>query len=114
MQDITPRVLSSHFTRLLGRQVGFEKTLVKARKDAKVVYGVYKSFPSDTSIVVGIELSLVASFAGALIGLPEAEVQSRCKAAILDEVLSDAILEIFNVAAAVVTTEDRSVFIKMF
>lgn len=114
MHGITAHDLSSHFTRLVGRRVGFEQGAQFAAAITKPIYGVYKSFPSGDPILLEVDLRLIGSLAGAFIGIPDSEISRRTDGPNLDEVLQDAITEIFNVAASAVSREDRAVFVSMF
>jgi len=113
MRDPVPQTLSRHFTNLIGRRVAFVKSMAKPKTEEKKVFAVYKSFPSLGIIVLKADLPLIASFAGALVGMPDAEVRKRVAEPTLDDLTRDAISEILNVATAVIATEDRATFMSM-
>jgi len=113
MHYISAHDLSLHFTRLIGCRVGFTEAAQLTPPIAKSVFGVYKSFPSGNPILLEVDLCLIGSLAGAFIGLPESEISRRINGPDLDDVLRDAITEIFNVGASVVSIEDRAVFVSM-
>jgi hypothetical protein len=113
MRDPVPQTLSRHFTNLIGRRVTFVKSLAKTKTDEKKVFAVYRSFPSQSVIVLKTDLSLIGSFAGTLVGMPDSEVRTRLAAPALDDLIRDAIAEILNVATAAIATEDRATFLSM-
>jgi hypothetical protein len=110
MPEPTPYLLSKHFAHLIGREVTFVQTASETKSKARQIYGLYTVFPTETSLVVKADLALLGSFAGALVGLPDAEVSQRLAGAKMEELLRDAICEVFNVASAVVAIEGRAVF----
>jgi hypothetical protein len=83
--------------------------------DAKIrqMYGIYTLLPHETAIVVKADLPLLGSFAGALVGLPDQAVKEHLRANPVEELLRDAIYEVFNIASAAITTEGRAVFTKL-
>ncbi|MGA2571390.1 MAG: hypothetical protein ABSF23_12790 [Terracidiphilus sp.] len=113
MREPTQQELSRHFSNLIGRRVVFEKTLSNVESKQKKLFAVYKSFPSEATIVVMADLCVLGSLAGALVGLPDSEVQTRLAQPVLDDLMSDAISEIFNVATAAIATEGRAAFVEM-
>ena len=110
MADISPLALSKHFTDLINRAVSFSIMTSALDSKAKQVFGVYTVFPAQTSLVVRADLGLLGSFAGALVGLPDSEVKEHLKTTPIEELLRDAISEVFNVASAVIAAEGRAVF----
>jgi hypothetical protein len=109
----TTHLMSHHFTNLIGRQATFTPASAAADASTSFAYGVYMCFPAETPVVLKAGLSLLGSFAGALVGLPDSEVESRLKDAELGDILRDAIYEVLNVAASVVALEGRATLIKM-
>ena len=65
------------------------------------------------SLVVKADLPLLGSFAGGLVGLSDSEGQSRLVQPIIEELFSDAIYEVLNVASSAITSEGRAVLSKM-
>jgi uncharacterized membrane protein len=110
MPEPTPYLLSQHFGHLIGRKVTFVQTASETDSKARPIYGVYTVFPRETPLVVKADLALLGSFAGALVGLPDSEVSHRLSGVNMEELLRDAICEVFNVASAVVAVEGRAVF----
>jgi hypothetical protein len=108
--------LSNLFTQLMGRQVTFVQTNDPS-SEAKQIYGVYATPPDETATVVKADLSLLGSFAGALVGLPDAAVKehlrSTQRSAQIEEPLRDAIHEVLNVASAVIAIQGRTVLTAM-
>lgn len=113
MRDPAPQTLSRHFTNLIGRRVAFVKSPPKSKMDEKKVFAVYRSFPSQSVIVLKADLPLIGSFAGALVGMPDSEVRMRLAEKTLDDLIKDAIMEILNVTTPAIATEDRATFISM-
>jgi hypothetical protein len=105
--------LSRHFANLVNREVDFVPAKPLPESKTKQVYGVYSVFPQMSALVVQADLALLGSLAGALVGLPDDEVQFRLQSAEPDELLGDAMREVLNVAASVVTSEGRAVFRSM-
>lgn len=113
MAEPTPNALSKQFTGLVNRKVSFTVTKPFAPVNANLVYGIYTVFPTQATLVVIADLGLFGSLAGALVGLPDAEVKSRLKVGLGDDLLPDAMKEVFNVSSAVLTGEGRAHFNQM-
>jgi hypothetical protein len=113
MAEPTPVSLSRQFTGLVNRKVSFTVTKPFAPLNIEQVYGVYTVFPNQTTLVVRADLALFGSLAGALIGLPDDEIKSRLKVGLRDDLLGDAMKEVFNVSSAVLTCEGRAHFNQM-
>jgi len=113
MAEPSPFLLSKAFSQLTGRKVAFVVAPALPESKVRQTYGIYAVKPHEVAIVVKADLLLMGSFAGALVGLPDAAVKEHLKVAPLEELMSDAILEVFNIAAATVTTEGRAVFTRM-
>jgi hypothetical protein len=113
MSDPTAPNLSQLFTSLIGRSVTFARIPPGPETKAKLVYGLYTHHPDGASIVVKSDLLLLFSCAGALVGLPDSEVQSRLSAPAIDELLRDAVYEVLNVASSALAAEGRAVLTKM-
>jgi hypothetical protein len=93
--------------------VTFAQTTAAPDAKTKQIYGIYTVLPHETAIVVKVDLQLLGSIAGALVGLPDQAVKEHLRATPMEELLRDAISETLNIAAASVTTEGRAVFTKM-
>jgi hypothetical protein len=113
MSEPTAYALSQHFTNLINRDVRFAPAKPLAETKIPQVYGIYTVFPAQSALVVKADMQVIGAFAGALVGLPDAEVTSRLQLAVSDELLGDAMKEVLNVASAVVTGEGRAVFDSM-
>ena len=113
MAEPTPFDLSRRFSQLTGRKVTFVQTTATLDGMIKQMYGIFTVMPGKTAIVVKADLSLLGSFAGALVGFPDAVVQEHLNITPIEELLRDAIYEVFNVASSAVSTEGRAVFEKM-
>jgi hypothetical protein len=108
----TTQSLSNLFTQLMGRQVTFAQTNDSFSK-APQIYGVYVTSPDETATVVKADLPLLGSFAGALVGLPDAAVKEHLKATPIEEPLRDAIHEVLNVASAAISINGRTTLTSM-
>jgi hypothetical protein len=64
-------------------------------------------------VIVKADLRLLGSIAGALVGWPDPVVKEHLSVMPMEELLRDAIYEVFNVASAAVGTEGRIVFTDM-
>src|ERR1035437_3466002 len=113
MSEPTPFGLSRLFSQLTGRKVTFSQTTVALDTKIKQIYGIYNVLPDETAIVVKADLPLIGSFAGVLVGLPDAAVKERIGVTPLEELLRDAIYEVLNIASAAVSTEGRAILAKM-
>jgi hypothetical protein len=113
MSEPTPFCLSRLFSQLVGRKVTFTQTTAAVDSKIRQMYGIYTVFPNQTAIVVKSDLSLFASLAGILVGLPDSAVKEHLVFDPVEEFLRDAIYEVFNIASAAVTAGDRAVFTKM-
>ncbi len=113
MSEPTAYAMTQLFSQLVGREVKFAQGSSGGASKEKQIYGVYTVLPQEAAIVVQADLSLLGSFAGALVGLQDDAIQERLAQASVDELLRDAIHEVLNIASTVVTNEGRAVFKKM-
>jgi hypothetical protein len=113
MSQPTPFALTQLFSQLTGRKSTFVQATLAAETKIEQIYGIYNVLPHNTAIVVKADLPLLGSFAGLLVGLPNAAVAEKLRVKPIDELLRDAIYEVLNIASAVVTEEGRAVFTKM-
>jgi hypothetical protein len=113
MSQPTPFTLSQRFSRLIGRKVTFTQAAAVLDTKVKQAYGIYKFLPNETPIVVQADLRLLGSFAGSLVGLPDAVVTEHLRTMPIEELLRDAINEVLNIASAAIADEGRVVFSKM-
>jgi hypothetical protein len=105
--------MSKLFTDLVGRNVSFSEQSEPNATRAKQIYGVYLIKPMDSTRVIQADLTLLGSFAGALIGLPSESIKERVAQSTLDEALRDALHEVLNIASRIVSIEARAVFQNM-
>jgi hypothetical protein len=112
MAGPNPFILSQRFSQLINRKVTFVQTTMTLDMKIKQIYGIYTLSSIESAIVVKADLILLASIAGALVGLPDSAVKERLKTVGIDDLLNDAISEVFNVASAAVSSEGRAVFSK--
>jgi hypothetical protein len=113
MAEPTPFALSRRFSQLIGRKVTFVQLTAETVTKIKQLYGIYTVLPHNTSIIVKADLPLLGSFAGALVGFPDCVVREHLRVTPIEEILRDAIYEVFNIASAAITTDGRAVFTKM-
>jgi hypothetical protein len=113
MTEMTHLTLSRHFTDLIGRKVTFLQVKTALPTKERQVYGVYTLFPAETMIIVKTDLLLLGACAGALVGLPDADVRRHLQATPIEELLRDAMYEVLNVAAAVIAGKGRAVLEQM-
>jgi hypothetical protein len=113
MAEPSAFLLSKAFSQLTGRKVAFVQAPAVPESKMRQIYGIYIVKPHEVAVVVKADLLLMGSFAGALVGLPDPAVKEHLKLMPLEELMRDAILEVFNIAAATVTTEGRAVFSRM-
>jgi hypothetical protein len=113
MAGITAFALSQLMSQLTGRDVGFTLRLKPPPSRAKQVFGVYKVLPTDDLIVVKMDMPLLGSFGGCLLGLPADVVLGRLKTTPLDEVLRDAMHEVLNVLSSALVLKNRVVLQSM-
>jgi hypothetical protein len=112
MPQPTAYSMSTLFTQLTGRKVSF--TLAPAF-DVEVdqVYGIYDIVLADASVIIQADLHLFGAFAGALMGLPNAVVKEQLCGEPMEELLRDAMHEVFNVISGAITDQGRTVFASM-
>jgi hypothetical protein len=109
MAEPTPFSLSKCFSQLVGRKVTFVQASAIADPAIKQIYGIYTVLPDATPVVVKADIRLLASLAGALVGWPDPAVKEHLAVTPMEELLRDAISEVFNVAASGFGTEGRIV-----
>ena len=110
MSAPTAYSLSKMYTQLLGREIGFALKTQPQPSKVKPIFGVYTTQPGGDTLVVKADLPLMGSLAGAMVGLPAPAIAERLKEPKLDELLADAIHELFNVTSTPLSTESRVVF----
>lgn len=113
MPEPNAYILSRCLSQLVGRKVTFVATTFALDGKNKQLYGVYSLLPYELAVIVKADLMLLGSIAGALVGLPDPVVKEHLKVWPPDELLRDAMSEVFNVASAAITLEGRAVFSKM-
>ncbi len=102
------------FSDLIGRHVTFCGQLDAPPTIGIQIYCVYLIKPMDSYRVIKADLSLLSSFAGALIGLSPEMIKEKVAEPRLDESLKDALGEVMNIASRIVTSEHRGVFKGMY
>jgi hypothetical protein len=97
---ITPTLISRHLSGLVGRPV----SVVRADRPTflpAIIFGCYDVKACGAPAVIKIDLALLASLSGVMMGIPSTAVEAQVKANKLDELLDDAAKEIMNVMAAI-------------
>ncbi len=102
------------FSDLIGRHVTFAEQLNAQPAEGEQIYCAYLIKPMDSYRVIKADLSLLSSFAGALIGLSPEVIKERVEDATLDESLRDALCEVMNIASRIVSVDHRGVFKGMY
>jgi hypothetical protein len=102
------------FTDLIGRHVNFSEQMNAVPPNGEQLYCVYLIKPMDSYRVIKADLSLLSSFAGALVGLSPETIRESLAETKLDETLRDALHEVMNIASRIVTLEHRGVFKGMY
>jgi hypothetical protein len=114
MSEPSSAAMATLFSDLIGRPVNFSGQLNALPTNRNQIYCVYLIKPMDSYRVIKADLSLLSSFAGALIGLSPEAIQERVEEATVDESLKDALGEVMNIASRIVTLEHRGVFKGMY
>jgi hypothetical protein len=110
MAEPKPFTIAKLFSDLTGQTVNFTQVLKPTLTKAAQAYGLYLIKPMDSTRVVQVDLPLLGSFGGALLGLPAQTVKERLASPTLDEPLRDAVHEVLNVASTIVSIDDRAIF----
>lgn len=113
MPETMPFTLSRRLSQLIGRKVTFAPTAATPDTKAKQIFAIYTVLPIGSAIIVKADLRLLGSLAGALVGWPDPIVKEHLEVTPMEELLRDAIYEVFNVSAAAIGSENRAVFTKM-
>jgi hypothetical protein len=114
MVEPSSRSMATLFSDLVGRPVNFSERLYALPSNTRQIYCVYLIKPMDSYRVIKADLSLLSSFAGALIGLSPEIIRERVQETTLNETLKDALGEVMNIASRIVTMEHRGVFKGMY
>ncbi|MGI4756398.1 MAG: hypothetical protein ACRYGF_06060, partial [Janthinobacterium lividum] len=107
--EITPFLLTKHLSGLVGRSL----TIVRADKlmfSLKFLYACYDLPSSLDTAVIKIDLCLLATLSGLMIGIPNATIEATVRHGELGDELDDPAKEIMNVMAAIF--QERRVMFK--
>ncbi|MGA7156962.1 MAG: hypothetical protein WBY53_08960 [Acidobacteriaceae bacterium] len=110
MAEPSAKAMAGLFTDLIGRRVNFSQRLDASPSSDQQIYCVYVVKPMESIRVIQADALLLASFAGALIGLSAEAIKERMEDASVDEALNDALREVMNIASRIVSLEHRAVF----
>lgn len=110
MAEPKPLTIAELFTGLTGRAVNFTQVLKPPMTKATQAYGIYLIKPTDSTRIVQLDLPLLGSFGGSLLGLPSETVKERLASTAGDEPLRDAMHEVLNVASTIVSIDNRAIF----
>jgi len=105
--------IAALLTDLIGRKVTVAQASAPPETKTKQIFGIYEVVASQAPIVLKADLVLLASMAGALVGLPDSAVKECLAAPALDELMRDAMHELLNILSTVVSVEGRTIFNKM-
>ncbi len=114
MAEPTSASMATLFSDLIGRHVNFCEQLDAPPANGQQIYCAYLIKPMDSYRLIKADLTLLSSFAGALIGLSPETLKERVEDTTLDESLRDALGEVMNIASRIVTSDHRGVFKGMF
>lgn len=114
MAEPKPLIIAELFTGLTGRAVNFTQLLKPPMTKAPQAYGTYLIKPMDSTRIVQLDLPLLGSFGGSLLGLPAESVKERLASSAGDEPLRDAMHEVLNVASTIVSIDNRAIFQTMY
>ena len=110
MAEPSSSIMTRLFTDLIGHNVSFSDQSQPVTVKSEQLYCLYQIKPMDSSRIIRADISLLSSFAGALIGLAPEAIKQRVAEPQLDESLRDALHEVMNIASRVVSLENRAVF----
>lgn len=110
MLEPKPFNLAQLFSSLTGRSISFSLVTTPTESKVHPLYGVYTELPSESPIVVKADLAVIASFAAALLGMPDATALERASQNPMDEPVRDAMHEVLNIASTALSTEGRTIF----
>lgn len=110
MAEPSSSSIATLFSDLIGRHVNFSEQMDALPANGQQIYCLYLVKPMDSYRIIKADLSLLSSFAGALIGLTPETIDERVAEVKLDETLRDALHEVMNIASRIVTLEHRAVF----
>ncbi len=110
MAEPSSSVMTRLFTDLIGHNVSFSDQSRPIMAKSEQLFCLYQIKPMDSSRIIQADMSLLSSFAGALIGLSAEAIKERVAEPQLDESLRDALHEVMNIASRIVSLEHRAVF----
>lgn len=113
MTEPTALSLSQLFSQLTDCHVSFTYAQNASPGKAPVLFAVYEQAEERVPIIVRAEVAMVATLAGALLGMPEDTAIQRALLRPVDEPVRDAMYEVLNIGSTPLCTEGRVVFQEM-
>ena len=114
MPEPSSSAMATLFSDLIGHHVNFSERIDAMPEHGEQIYCAYLIKPMESFRVIKADLSLLSSFAGALIGLSPATIKERVADPKPDESLRDALHEVMNIASRIVSVDHRAVFEGMY
>jgi hypothetical protein len=96
-------LLTQMYTDLTGRRVAVIDGDKLAKSEGKKAIGVYTVVEDDSPLLTRVDIPMLASLGGMLAGLPDAVVKQQVASSDISEMLSDAMFEVLNISAAVLS-----------
>ncbi|MDE1161578.1 MAG: hypothetical protein PW792_06475 [Acidobacteriaceae bacterium] len=113
MNAANPFVFSKLFTDLTGRKVNVVAADDMCQTHCPKAYGLFDIAGSEDTILIKMDLALLGSLGGVLVGIPEALVKQQVAQQSLDEMLRDAMHEVLNITSSVLLRSRRAVLRRM-
>ncbi|MDE1152035.1 MAG: hypothetical protein PW788_05795 [Micavibrio sp.] len=109
----TPFAFSQLFTDLTGRRVTVASGDDLFLNHGSKAYGVYEVVGTPDTILLTVDLPLLGSLGGVLVGLPDTVVRQQLTERPIDDALTDAMREVLNIVSSVLTRHKRAVLKQM-
>lgn len=109
----TPFALSQLLSDLTGRKVNVVDASDLTNSSAAKAYGIYEVVPQNDTMLIKVDLPLLGSLGGVLVGLPDTIVKQQIAQEPLDETLRDAMHEVLNIVSKVLTKHGRAILKQM-
>lgn len=113
MNAMNPFIFSQLFSNLTGRKVNVVEADDMCQMHCPKAYGLFDIVGSDHTILIKMDLVLLGSLGGVLVGIPEALVKQQVANRSIDEALRDAMHEVLNITSSVLLQQKRAVLRRM-